>query len=190
VGCTGSRSGGTAADERSTAQLLGTGAARRAGAREAKEAEYRAGAVADPGPTSFTTNAVGAVAATAVAGRLLGAGLAIRGATGCGTASTTHLLPRRTLTLARRAVVGLSRNGAGGFGEVGSAPRLRRTREARPLPFRALAYTLLLFWSTTTEEALTEVGARTLTTSSTLGGSCHPWEGGQRAPLRGLLPST
>ena len=155
-----------------------------------------AGAVAELDVTRWTgTRAVGAVAATAVAGGAAGA--AFRGATLAAggveglrwgadvrdTASVTQHLPRRTLTLTRRAVVGLSRSAGGS--EVGSAPRVRRTREARPLPFRALAYTLLLFWSTTTEEALTEVGARTLTTSSTLGGPCHPWEGGQRAPYEG-----
>src|SRR5215213_663573 len=86
---------------------------------------------------------------------------------------------RRTLTPTRRADVGLSRNGAGGFGEVGSAPRLRRTREARPLSFCALAYTFRLFWSISTEEALTEFGTATPTA---LGGPCPAWEGGQRAP--------
>jgi hypothetical protein len=123
-----------------------------------------------------------AVADAATAVTVGGAGPAIRGATGCGTASTTHLLSRRTLTPTRRAVVALSRNGAGGFGEVGSATRLRRTREARPLPFSALAYTLRLLWSIRTEEALTELGTATLTT---LGGQCHPWEGGQRTPYEG-----
>ena len=133
-------------------------------------------AVAEPDPTRCTTKAVGAVAATAVTGGAAGA--AIRGA----TPSTTQLLPRRTLTLTRRAEVGLSRNGAGRFGEVGSAPRGRGTREARPLPFCALAYTFRLFWSISTEEALTEFGAATPTA---LGGPSHPWEGGQGAPYEG-----
>jgi len=105
-----------------------------------------AGAVAELDVTRWTgTRAVGAVAATAVAGGAAGA--AFRGATLAAggveglrwgadvrdTASVTQHLPRRTLTVTRRAAVGLSLNvSAVGFGEVGSAPPDIRTLEARP----------------------------------------------------------
>jgi hypothetical protein len=119
--------------------------------------------------TRSNAGATLAVAATALT--TAGAGAAIRGA----TLSTTRHLPRRTLTLTRRAVIGLSRNAAGGLGEAWSAPRLRRTREARPFPALGCAYTFRLFWSILTEEALTELGAATPTA---LGCPGQPRDGG------------
>jgi len=158
-----------------------------------------AGAVVEQNPVRWTwlsTRAIGAASATALIVEAAGAGN--RCARYAGAARGVELLiwaagsryavaaagrgARRTLTPTRRADVGLSRNGARGSGEVGSAPRLRRTREARPLSFCALAYTFRLFWSIRTEETLTEFGAATPTA---LGGPSHPWEGGQGAPYEG-----
>jgi hypothetical protein len=77
VGCT-ERSAAASADLSSRLDFPQTETARRAGTDGGGVAEYHAGAVAEPDPINWTTYVVGAAAATALAGRLLGAGLAIR----------------------------------------------------------------------------------------------------------------
>jgi len=125
------------------------------------------------GEIRFTRSSAGAAGAVAAAALIVGgAGAANRGA----TLSTTLLLSGRTLTLTRRAVIGLPCNfGAGGFGEAWSAPPGFRTPEASPFPALGLAYAFPLLWSTRTEEALTEVGAATPAALSCPG---HPRQGG------------